>query len=99
MDPENAEFQLKYEVLINCRLWLISLHKEVYYFTTSPKNSYFFLKGQNAVLFPSAGGFFVLFCFLMLQGMLFGHCTAQIKLATFYYLRLFLKITNKNSWD
>lgn len=97
MDPENAEFQLKYEVLINCRLWLISLHKDVYYFTTSPKNSYSFLKGQNAVLLLSAGGF--LFCFLMCQGVLFGHCTPQIKLATFYYLRLSLKITNKDSWD
>lgn len=62
MDPKNAEFQLNYEVLTNCRPWLISLHKEVYYFTTSPKNSYFFLKGQNAVLFLFAG--IVLFGFV-----------------------------------
>lgn len=32
MDPENAEFQLKYEFLINCRLLLTSLHKEALLF-------------------------------------------------------------------
>lgn len=77
MAPKNAEFQLNYEVLIICRLWLKSLHKEALLFYHKPKKkSYFFLKGQNAVLFISAG---FLFWFLMLQDVLFGHCTPQTK--------------------